>query len=258
MMDFAQVLSDLSGFGADMLWRALLVFLRVGAAMALLPAFGEQSVPQRVRLILALAFTLVVAPAAGSMPPQGVALMAPLLSETAIGLALGIALRLFVIALQIAGSIAANATSLAQLFGGSGPEPQPAVGNLLVMAGLAIAVAAGLHVQIAKAFILSYEVFPAGQIPSSDDITKWGLSQISQAFARGFILAAPFTIAAFLYNVALGVINKAMPALMVSFVGAPALAGGSLVLIAIISPAMLTAWLFALQVFLAQPFGPTQ
>lgn len=255
MMDFAAVLSELSGIGTEIFWRAVLVFLRVGAAMALLPAFGEQSVPQRVRLILALAFTLVVAPAAGPMPTPDIGLLAPMLSETAIGLALGMALRLFVIALQIAGSIAANATSLAQLFGGSGPEPQPAVGNLLVMAGLAIAVAAGLHVQIAQALILSYEVFPAGVIPNSDDMTKWGLSQISQAFARGFILAAPFTIAAFLYNVALGVINKAMPALMVSFVGAPALAGGSLVLIAVISPAMLAAWLYALQMFLAQPFG---
>lgn len=255
MMDFAQVLSELSGVGADLVWRMFLVFLRVGAAMALLPAFGEQSVPQRVRLILALAFTMVVAPAAGPMPAVG--LVAPMISETAIGLSLGIALRLFVIALQIAGSIAANATSLAQLFGGSGPEPQPAVGNLLVMAGLAIAVAAGLHVQIAQALILSYQVFPAGEVPSAGDMTQWGLTQISQAFARGFILAAPFTIAAFLYNVALGVINRAMPALMVSFVGAPALAGGSLVLIAIISPAMLTAWLFALQGFLAQPLGAT-
>ena len=33
-----------------------IVFLRVGAAMAVLPAFGEQTVPGRVRLVLALAF----------------------------------------------------------------------------------------------------------------------------------------------------------------------------------------------------------
>ena len=45
------------------LWPAVLVFLRVGACMALMPAFGEQVVPQRVRLILALAFTAVVLPA---------------------------------------------------------------------------------------------------------------------------------------------------------------------------------------------------
>lgn len=254
-MDFAQVLTDLTGIGAEFMWRALLVFLRVGAAMALLPAFGEQSVPQRVRLVLALAFTLVVAPAAGPMPPIGQNFLPALFVETVLGLAMGIALRLFVMALQIAGTIIGTATSLAQMFGGSGPEPQPAVGNLLVMAGLAIAVASGLHVQIAQVMILSYDAFPAGRLPNSDDMAQWGLLQISQAFARGFVLAAPFTIAAFLYNIALGVINRAMPALMVSFVGAPALAWGGLLLIALICPIILTVWLNSLQGFLAQPFA---
>ena len=45
------------------MWPAVLVFLRVGAVMALLPAFGEQIVPQRIRLVLTLAFSAVVAPA---------------------------------------------------------------------------------------------------------------------------------------------------------------------------------------------------
>lgn len=255
MMDFTQVLSDLSGVGAEFMWRALLVFLRVGAAMALLPAFGEQSVPQRLRLVLALAFTLVVAPAAGPMPPLGQDFLFALFVETALGLAMGIALRLFVIALQIAGAIIGTATSLAQMFGGAGPEPQPAVANLLVMAGLALAVAMGLHVQIAQLLILSYDAFPAGRLPNSQDMAQWGLGHISAAFARGFVLAAPFTIAAFLYNIALGVINRAMPALMVSFVGAPALAGGGLALIAVICPIILMVWLQSLHGFLAQPFG---
>ncbi len=222
----ATFLMDLSGVGRDMMWRGFLVFARVGAAMALLPAFGEQSVPQRIRLTLALAFTLIVAPAAGKIPPQDTYAIGSLFAETVIGLAIGAAVRLYILALQTAGAIAAQATSLAQLFGGAGPEPQPAISNLLVMAALAVAVAAGLHVQIAQAFIISYDAFPAGQMPRSDSMAQWGLAQVSNAFSMGFILAAPFTISAFLYNLALGVINRAMPSLMVSFIGAPALAGG--------------------------------
>lgn len=248
------ILTELSGVGADMMWRAFLVFLRVGAAMALLPAFGEQSVPQRVRLVLSLAFTLVVAPAAGEIPRPDAHVLSALFGETVIGLSLGIALRLFVIALQTAGAIAAGATSLSQLFGGAGPEPQPAIGNLLVMAGLAISVASGLHIQIARALVLSYQAFPAGELPAAAEMAKWGLGQISHAFALGFILAAPFTIAAFLYNVAMGVINRAMPSLMVSFIGAPALTAGGLMLIALVSPIMLTIWLHSFQSFLAAPF----
>ena len=48
--DFAG-LAELLGMAETAAHAALMVFLRVGAAMALLPAFGEQTVPQRLRLI---------------------------------------------------------------------------------------------------------------------------------------------------------------------------------------------------------------
>lgn len=256
MTDLMPLLTQLSGMGADMLWAALLVFLRVGAAMALLPAFGEQSVPQRLRLVLSLAFTAIVAPAIGAVPDPAAGVILPLAIEVLVGLALGIALRLFILSLQIAAAIAAQTTSLSQLFGGVGPDPQPAIANMLVMAGLALAVASGLHVHVAQVLILSYQMLPAGSVPGSNDMAQWGVANVAHAFALGFALAAPFTIASLLYNIALGVINRAMPALMVSFIGAPALALGGVALMAVVAPLMLVVWQQSFQSFLSQPFGP--
>jgi flagellar biosynthesis protein FliR len=236
MTQILDALMQLQGLGQDLAWRYWLVFLRVGAALALMPAFGEAAIPGRIKLVVALAFATIVGP--------GV-----------IGLGLGLALRLLLMALQIAGTIAANATSLAQLFGGAGPEPQPALSNLWVMAGLALVLATGLHVHLAQALIGSYQVFPAGSWPQAADMAQWGLGQISAAFALAFVLAAPFTLAAFLYNIALGVINRALPALMVSFIGAPALAGGGLVLIALITPLLLGVWQHHFQRVLQAPFA---
>ena len=49
----------------------LLVFARTGAMVMLMPAIGDVSVPGRVRLILALAISLALAPTvAGSYPQQ--------------------------------------------------------------------------------------------------------------------------------------------------------------------------------------------
>lgn len=252
MTELIAGLEKVAGGTAGALWPALLVFLRVGAAMALLPAFGEQAVPQRLRLILALAFTAIVAPAVWATLPRTTA-AAPFFIEVAVGLTLGAGLRLLVLALQMAGTMIAQATSLAQVFGGAG-EPQPAVGHLLTMAGLALAVMAGLHIRVAEALILSYQVLPAGALPAAADVAQWGLAQISRAFALAFTLAAPFTIAALIYNLALGFINRAMPALMVSFVGAPALSAGGLILLALITPLLLPVWQAALETFLAAPF----
>lgn len=243
-------------------WAVLggLVFLRIGAAAALLPVFGEQGVPVRVRLAAALAFSAVVAPAVAPSVQgfDGATLARAIGAEVLCGLMLGFGARMIFAALELAGAMIAQATTLAQMAGTAVAEPQPAIGRALSVAGLALAAAAGLHVRLAQMFILSYEVLPAGQFPSGADLSRWSLAQITGAFALGFSIAAPFLIAALLYNTAMGVLNRAMPQLMVSFVGAPLLTFGALALLVAVAPAALAHWL---QVFLdvvANPFATSR
>ncbi len=256
--EVAQALAGFATLGQEALAAGFLVFLRVGAAMAVLPAFGEQMIPMRIRLALTLAFTLVVSPAVlpglVEMLDGGTPGALMVVTEVLAGLSLGLALRLFVMALQIAGTMAAQATSLAQFFGGAGADPQPAMAQLLLIAGLALAVAAGLHVRAAEALILSYDLLPAGQLPSPAVMAEWGTAQVARAFTLAFTLSAPFVIAALIYNVALGVINKAMPQLMVVLVGAPALTLGGLALLMIVAVPLLGVWMMAFDRFLANPF----
>lgn len=248
-------LAQLSGLARPLILGGFLVLLRIGAAVAVLPVFGETSLPQRLRLAVALAFTAVVAPAV--LPPGGTDDL-PLLAfvaEPAVGLILGLSLRLLVLALEMAAAMIAQSTSLAQLFGGAGGEPQPAMGHLLTLAALALAAAGGLHLRLAELFILSYRLFPAGGLPAAGDAAQWGLEQTAQATALALSLAAPFVAAAFVYNLALGFINKALPQLAVSFIGAPALTLGSLALFAVAAPVLLSVWLEAFQQVLAHPPG---
>lgn len=252
-------LATLAELGQEWLAVGFAVFLRVGAAMALFPAFGERTVPERVRLVLALAFTLVVLPAvAPRLRPVVTEIGAPglfLLTETIAGLAIGVVIRLFVMVLQMAGSMAAQATSLAQIFGGQNADPQPAMGHVLLVAGLALAVMLGLHVRLAEILIVSYDIFPPGALPGAEIVSSWGMVRIAKAFALAFTLAAPFVVASLVYNVALGVINRAMPQLMVAFVGAPAITAGGLLLLFLTAPILLGVWGDAFAGFLADPFG---
>ncbi|SFJ61351.1 flagellar biosynthetic protein FliR [Celeribacter neptunius] len=252
-------LAELMGMSQRGFAVAFLVFLRVGAMMAVVPAFGEQSIPQRVRLVLALCFTVVVFPA---VAPQldGLAtdfsgIARGLLTEVLAGLMLGLVLRLFIMVLQIAGSMVAQSTSLSQIFGGGSVEAQPAIGHVFFVSGLALAVMMGLHVRIAELIILSYSYFPAGVFIPPQDAMVWGVDHISKAFALSFSLAAPFVIASLIYNVALGVINRAMPSLMVAFVGAPAITMGGLLLMFAATPLLLELWRAGFAKLLLDPFG---
>lgn len=241
-------------------WSLFLVFLRVGALMSLLPAFGETVVPVRVRLGLGLAFTLIVWPAlAPGLPAPPEALpgyLAIVASEAITGLFFGLLLRLFVIALQVAGTIAAQSTSLSQIFGGTaGADPLPAMGHVLLVGGLALAVILGLHVRIAEFIIQTYTLVPIGRVPAPSDVAEAGLAEVARSFAFAFSLAAPFLVASLLYNVTLGVINRAMPQLMVAFVGAPAITAGGLLILFLTAPVALSLWGEALFAFMADPFG---
>jgi flagellar biosynthetic protein FliR len=242
------------------LWTGFAVFIRIGAIMAVLPAFGDQPVPIRVRLVLGLMFTMIVAPAVSADItdlPQAIPAAAMLLApEVVIGLFFGLFLRFFILVLQIAGSIAAQATSLSQIFGGTaGVDPQPAIGHMLVVAGTALAALSGLHVQAAAYMIHSYLLAPFGAALDPRIVAQTGVAQIARTFSLGFSLAAPFLIASLIYNVVLGVINRAMPQLMVSFVGAPALTAGGLLLLLLAAPLMLGVWIEAFLDFMHNPFG---
>lgn len=251
LWDEAAGLAELARTGLD---PAVLVFLRIGAMMALMPAFGEQMVPARVRLVLALAFSTVVFPAVAPQTPPTLTLTAAAI-EVAVGLTLGIGLRLLVLALQFAGSIAAQSASLSQLFASAGAEPQPAVSTLFTVSALALTVQGGLHIRAAELMILSYDLFPVGDWPRAGAAADWGVAQVARATALAFTLAAPFVLAALVWNLALGVMNRAMPMLPVSFLGAPALSLGALAVTALTATAVLTIWQGVLDQFLVAPMA---
>ncbi len=251
------IIDDLLGVGPDAIFVAALIFARVGAAVSVLPAFGEQTVPMRIKLIAALAFAFVV----GAMiwPEISADILRDrslflLVSETGVGLMLGLSLRLLIIALQIAGTVASQSISLSQIFGGGlGPEPQPAFSTLLVVAGLAFATLVGLHVKVVMMFSVSYELFPVGSLLHPGSLADWGAGHVNFIFGLALSLAAPFVLAATVYNLGLGFISRAMPQLMVAFVGAPAISLAGLVLFMLATPMMITVWF---QVFADQILAP--
>ena len=230
------------------LWLHFIVLLRTGPILALFPGIGDGGVSTRIKMVLALALTAAVTP-----------ILAPLallvLSETAVGLLIGLGLRLFIVALKTAGAIAAQSTSLSQLAGNTGPVPVPAMGQFLVTGGIALAMTLGMHLRVAELTVLSYRVFPPAQFPDGAALAQWGIRQTAGAFALAFTLAGPFILVAILYNLALGVINRAMPQLMVVFIGAPVITAAGLVLLLMLGPVMLQAWAGALNAWLANPFG---
>ena len=82
-----------------------------------LPALGETSIPQRVRLFMALSISLIIYSLVNTqvplMPESPVALGVLIVQEVLIGVMIGFSIRLLVSALHVAGTLIAMQSGLA-------------------------------------------------------------------------------------------------------------------------------------------------
>ncbi len=242
--------------GNGFLEQGFYVLLRVGPIVGFMPAIGERVVPVRVKLVLALCFVVASLPVVGVAAlqvAQASGFMATVVLETTVGLFVGLSLRFLVIILQTAGSMAAQATSLAQLFAGAAAEPMPAIGHFLVISGLAFAMIMGLPLKVLELIVTSYHAFPMANGLNIGLLAEWGGKLVAKCFALAFTLAAPFLVMSLLYNLTLGVINRAMPQLMVAFVGAPVITAGGLVFLFLFSTLIISIWWHSVEQFLFRP-----
>ena len=137
-----ELLAETLNIAQVVLWAGFLVLLRLGAMISLLPGIGERSLPMRVRLGLALALSALLAPlidaptlSSGDFPE----LLFLCAKEIGVGLLMGLSIRFLAHGLLVAGSVAAQATSLAQLFGNAMSDgPQPSIALVLYWGGLAL------------------------------------------------------------------------------------------------------------------------
>jgi flagellar biosynthetic protein FliR len=258
-MDFLSALEPYAALGQGHAAAFAGVFARISALVFFLPGLGERMISMRVRLAAAMAIALVLAPlvAPTATAPAGPVDLALILAAEALaGAVIGFSIRIAIFAVQIAGHVAAQHLSLAQLFGaGLDDQPEPPVATLLTMAALTLAVAMGLHFQAVGALALSYEVMPYGAFPGASEAGAWAVERAAFAFSAGVALAMPFVVLGFIYYLAIGAANRAMPQLMVAFVGAPAITLAGLVMLALAAPPLLKVWIGMLESILRTLLG---
>lgn len=218
---------------------ALALLFRLAGLVSLVPVFGERAIPARVKLGIAIALMMLILPLVEISVPVTPTI---LIVEALTGIFLGLLLRLTIVALQTAGTIAAQSTSLSQLFGGGASEPMPALGHFLIVSALALLALSGFQLYLVEMIVMSYDIFPIGVMLTAEIFSETGLNAVIQSFDIAVALAAPFAIASLLYNFMLGAINKAMPQLMVALVGAPAITFLGMFLFLLASPLMLSTW----------------
>jgi flagellar biosynthetic protein FliR len=210
------------------LLRVLLIFARIGAALMVVPGFGEVYVLPRLRLLLALVLSALLAPVlAPPLPAAGLAtgaLLGLVIAEIGIGLLIGAATRMAMVALHLGGSIVASQSGLASaVFFDPHDGSQGSIGsNFLAVVALTLLFAADAHHALLRALADSYRLFVPGAPLMPGDAADLLSRLLGEATAVGLRIAGPVTLVGLALSVALGALNRMVPAFQMLFVATPA------------------------------------
>jgi flagellar biosynthetic protein FliR len=205
----------------------LLTFGRIGTMVMLVPGIGEQNMPARVRLAIALVLTVIMLPAHQKAYTVDLNTLGPVLvllvQEIIIGVVLGLTARLAISALQVAGFVVANQLGLGFVTAIDPTQNQQGVlvGNFLSVLGITLIFATDLHHLVIAALNDSYSLFAPGEMPLSGDVAKHVTQVIATSFRIGIQLSAPFLVFGLLFNLGLGILSRLMPQMQVFFIGLP-------------------------------------
>jgi flagellar biosynthetic protein FliR len=201
----------------------VLVLSRLGAMLALAPIWGARATPMRIRALLAVAISLLVAPL-HSAPMERTdfwPIVFAVAQESALGLAMGSVLTIFFSSLQIAGQILAQTSglSLAETYDPTQDETVPVFSQLLDQLGLAVFILLGGHRQALQAVLDSFVHMPPGQAELAPDLLMAVLEVLSSSCSLGIRVAAPVMVAMLVSNLVLGLVSRALPQLNMMNIG---------------------------------------
>ena len=208
------------------LYKFLLVFLRIGAAIMLMPGFLTSYVNAKLRLSIALAISVILMPIIGEklqIPGTFAPALGFLLSEITYGIFIGIFMQILFSALNLAGNIAGQSIgfSNAQMFDPAFQQQSIIIDTFLSITALTVIFITDLHHLMLSAVIDSYTLFPAGSPLPVEDFAQSIGKTFNQSFIMGFKLGSPFIAFSIVFYVGMGLVSRLMPQLNIFFLSLP-------------------------------------
>ena len=182
--------------------------------------------PPRIRLAFALLMSILLTPLVthNVIVPATVGEGAgALIRETLIGLMMGSILRLFLSSLTTAGEVISIQTTLgfAQTANPAQAAPSTTISTFLALIGTVLVMTTDLHHLFFAAMFNSYKLFPFGHALMVGDATTLAVQTVAGSFALGIQLAAPVIVFSIVFNMAAGLVGRAMPQFQIFFVATP-------------------------------------
>ena len=214
---------ELTAYLGSFLWP----LFRIAGFMMVAPVIGSQLVPARIRLIAAVAVTVVVAPVLPAMPqlePLSLQALVIVAQQLFIGILLGFFLQMIFQVLVLAGQMIAMQMGLgfASMMDPTNGVNVAVVSSFYLMFTTALFIAFDGHLEMLRVLVESFYSVPVlPSLANGDGITIAIVSQISWIFSSAMLIALPALTALLISNFAFGIMTRAAPQLNIFALGFP-------------------------------------
>ncbi len=220
-------MSILEDFLTTGVFAFMIIFVRFGTAMMIMPGIGDSFVPNNIRLYIALGLSLVMAPVIQPYVPKPIpafgVLLPLLVIEFITGLFIGTIARVLMMAMDTAGMLISLSSGIsnAQVFNPSLAVQGSVFGAFLSVTGVTLLFVTNLHHLLIHGLVESYKMFPIGGVPDTGSMAELMARAVSASFMTGFQIAIPFVIISIVLYAGMGVLSRLMPQLQIFMIAIP-------------------------------------
>jgi flagellar biosynthetic protein FliR len=199
--------------------------LRMSALMLFAPVFSLPALTTRLRVLLALALSVMVYPMFDwpRIDPLSARGLLEIANQITIGLMMGLILQVAIAAVVVAGQAISNSMglSMAMMI-----DPNlgnvPTVAQFLIVLATLVFVGLGGHGLLLAMLVESFSSLPVGTFVIVEQSWRQVLAWSSMMFLGAVLISLPVMVTLLFINIGIGVITRAAPSLNIFAVGLPA------------------------------------
>ena len=205
----------------------ILVLLRVSAIIVLMPVFGDQTVPARIKAAISLVISFLIFPVL-SLPPLPatdnlILTLVRMGGEIFVGAAIGFSARIIFAAVQMAGELIGMqmGVSIANIIDPITSTQVSIIAEFLYLVALLVFLTIDAHHIFLSAMSESYRLVPMLGVHPGAGLAREMLLMTQYIFVTGIKIAAPVMAVLMFVNVGLGIVARTVPQVNVFIVGFP-------------------------------------
>lgn len=211
----------------DLLELYVWPFIRISGFVVAIPAIGGAFVPRRIRALLVMTLTMVIAPMTGSSPElveifsmKGLLLA---MQELTLGLIMGFIVQIVFDAITLGAQTISMSMGLgfAIFIDRVSGVNVPVIGQLYLMLTLLIFLAVDGHLALIRLLFDSFTAAPVGSVFLTAVDAGAVLTWSSQLFVGAMRIALPAVTTLLIVNLSFGVMSRAAPSMNLFAVGFP-------------------------------------